>query len=241
MLFLFALGTVFGSFGTVLIARIPVGQSIRGRSRCPRCGAVLSAWQLIPIVSFVLLRGRCASCRERIALWYPLLELASGTLFLAAGSMAGSSVPQGIILGLALWLLLVIAVIDGKTQHIPDALNVPFIIVAAAVALGRGGVDWVALFLGIGFFGAQWLFSRGRWVGSGDVLLAAGLGILLPQWKTMALAITIAYVLGAFVAASLLLTGRKERKDVMAFGPFLATGGVVALLFGGKILQAFGM
>lgn len=226
------LGLILGSFGNVLVHRLPQQQGIGGRSMCPACGRTLRAWELIPVLSYAWLRGKCFGCRNSIPLRYPLVELSTALLFVFSLTLEPRPVAA---LGLAgaLWLLLLIAVVDLRTMGIPDALNVPFIAAGLIATLLRGdGVDWIAPLLGAGFFGAQWLLSRGAWVGSGDILLAIGIGFLLADWRLMLLCLLLAYVAGACVAAALLLSGRVKKGDYIPFGPFLALGALLTVAWG---------
>lgn len=230
-----ALGLVFGSFGSVLVTRLPAGESLGGRSRCPRCGRTLGVADLLPVLSFLFLRGRCRGCRTGIPLLYPLLEITSALLFAAA--------QPSLSLALALWAMLLIAVVDARTQRIPDL----FTIIAAGSALlfhAFNGSFSVALLLsatlGAGFFALQWVLSRGAWIGSGDILLAGAIGLLLGDWRTMLLALLLSYIIGGIVAAGVLIRkGRAARTMKIAFGPFLVIGGAIALLWGKEMLRLF--
>ncbi|MDO8468637.1 MAG: prepilin peptidase [Candidatus Peribacter sp.] len=236
LIVLFAvLGLVFGSFGTVIISRVPAKQHLGGRSRCPRCKHVLGAAELVPLFSYLLLRGRCRHCHRSISIIYPLIELSSACLFVLA-IMIGSLPLPSLLLAFSLWLLLLIAIIDAQTQTIHDALNLSFITVAVAhsVAIGRVQIAG-ALFLAL-FFGAQWIVSRGRWVGSGDILLGAGIGFLLGGFAPALLCLGLAYVIGAGVAVFLLMTKRATRKSHVPFGPFLAAAALLTIIFGDRIL-----
>lgn len=144
-------------------------------------------------------------------------------------------VMHDILTVLCVGLLLCIAIADVRTGGIPDALNIPFILAAfIRTTLFWSGAHWpfdVFLILTFqsavlagGFFGLQWLVSRGRWIGSGDVLLATGIGFFLMDPTDVVIAVGIAYVLGAIVAAGLLIGGWKKRTERIPFGPFLAVG-----------------
>lgn len=240
-LLFFLIGVCLGSFGNVLILRLPAGKGIGGRSACPGCGRTLKIREIIPILSFFLLRGRCRTCHRKISRQYPVVELISGLIFLAA-LWNVHAIQYAILLALALWLLLLIAVMDMKFGVIADALTLPFIIIAAAYAAMNGIMIeslWAAL-LGAGFFGAQWLLSRGKWVGSGDILLAAGIGFLLGDIYLMAFSLWCAYIAGAIVAAILLARKKRMTKDTLSFSPFLALGAVISMLWGGEVLRLIG-
>ena len=232
----FLLGLVFGSFGNVLIYRLPRGQSIWGRSHCPRCKKSIEPLCLIPVVSFLCLRGKCRHCKKKISWWYPGVELVSGLLAVAATFIAPSLL-SAVVLAFALWMLLLIAVVDVHIQGIPDAFTILFIILAFLYTGLSGVFDILAFVIGVGFFGAQWVLSRGKWIGSGDVLLAVGLSALLGQRELVLFMLFSSYILGALVASVLLLTGRITRRDYIAFGPFLALGTLTALLMGERMMS----
>lgn len=233
---LFAMiGLTFGSFGTVLVARVPVRQRLGGRSQCPACKHALGAGELIPLLSYALQRGRCRHCRRAIGTMYPSVELLTTFLFVAALFLEGSPFPS-ILLAFALWLLLLIAVIDIRTRTIHDALNFSFVFLAGAHAVAVERFQIAGAVLLAGFFAIQWLLSRGRWVGSGDIILGAGIGLLLGSVARALLCLGLAYILGAAVALFLLATGRVTRKSTVPFGPFLALACMGVLFFGDQLL-----
>ena len=238
-LFAFVFGTILGSFGNVLILRLPEANSIGGRSACPRCGRTLRALDLIPLLSFVLLRAKCRTCRERISWQYPLVELVSGFLFLIALRIEFPFLLPALLLGILLWLLFLIAITDARTGMIPDALNIPFLLIALLYAHLLGAPALLPAAVGGGFFALQWIASRGAWVGSGDILLAAGIGALLGSVPLLLLAFFFAYVSGAFCAVILLSRGKKKMESRLAFGPFLVGGAFVSFFCGERILLYF--
>jgi prepilin signal peptidase PulO-like enzyme (type II secretory pathway) len=234
----FVTGLVFGSFGNVLIARIPKGESIGGRSMCPRCKEELAAWEIVPLLSYLVLRGRCGHCGKRISVQYPIIEGATAILFVLAVSIAGEPIAAG-ILALILWLLLLIAVIDERTQMIPDVFSIPLVVLCVAEAIFLGTIEPIGpLILGL-FFALQWLLSRGKWVGSGDVLLGIALGFLLGGWMRAVFCLALAYIIGGAVASFLLLSNRADRKTHVAFAPFLAASALLTLLYGNALLGNF--
>jgi leader peptidase (prepilin peptidase)/N-methyltransferase len=234
--FIFLTGLALGSFGNVLICRLPFDQSILGRSHCPLCKKELIPLDLIPVVSYVFLLGRCRSCKERISLQYPLVELGSAALAVLALFIAPSFL-SGIILALTLWILLLISVIDARIQGIPDIFNILFIVLAFLYTTLAGEFDPFAFIIGVGFFGSQWLLSRGMWIGSGDVLFAVGLSALLGTAELVVFMLLSSYIIGAAAASILLLTRKMARRDHIAFGPFLAFGTLLTLLVGDKIMS----
>lgn len=236
MLWLHAvIGLVLGSFGSLIVGRVPKAESIGGRSHCPQCHATLGPIDLVPVLSFLALRGRCRRCKAAISWRYPLLELASAGIFVGVFWVWPLPLPASMLLGVCLWLLLLIAVIDAEYQGIPDVLNIALLVCAVALCFVPSNfilapIEFGAVVLPVAFFSAQWLLSHGRWVGSGDIILGAGIGALMRTWWLTFAALAFAYIIGAVVASVLMLTGKKSRSDHIAFGPFLAIGTVAALL-----------
>lgn len=229
------LGLTFGSFGNVLVSRLPKGQSILGRSRCPHCKHILSAQDLIPVFSYLFLRRRCRHCGRPIALTYLITEILATALFVVAFSVSSAPLP-GVLLAFILWLLLLVSLTDISTRTIPDALSIPLIVLAAAYTTSSRGVDIVGMLLPPLFFAVQWVVSRGKWVGSGDILIAAASGFLIADLKKSLLMLGLAYIIGALLCVVLLARGRANRKSAIAFGPFLAIATVIVMFFGDKIM-----
>lgn len=144
---------------------------------------------------------------------------------------------QAILIIGVLCVLVAIALTDVRTGGIPDVLNILLLILGALTAFLRDSVDPLALILGVGFLGAQWLLSSGRWIGSGDVLLMASLSLVLPSWQYLVLALALAYVSGACVAMLLLALNHMHLSSRIPFGPFLALGGGVAMLWGENVIR----
>ncbi|MBI3332123.1 prepilin peptidase [Candidatus Peregrinibacteria bacterium] len=227
VVFFAGLGLIFGSFGTVLLERLPKKQSLLGRSRAICCNNILPPWQLIPVLSFVLVRGRCAHCAAAIPWRYPGVEVASAFLF-AFARLHEASIVDGFLLSLLLWCLFLITLLDGQWGIIPDSLNIPFAVLGAGYSLSHGVLPFVSGVFGLSFFAVQWLLSRGRWVGSGDVLLGLGVGLALGTIEKVAVALWFSYVLAAIVCLGLIAGKQWTRKQHVPFGPFLAAGFVIA-------------
>jgi prepilin signal peptidase PulO-like enzyme (type II secretory pathway) len=235
MLF-FILGLVFGSFGSVLVTRTPGSSSIFGRSRCPQCKKTLTPVELIPVLSYCVLRGKCKDCKVKIGWMYPTIELLSGLLFLAAW-FHHSDPLSAILLALILWALLLIGFIDMYTQTISDLLNIPLLPFAILYSLLLGQFAVSGMVLGVAFFGAQWIFSKGKWLGSGDVILAAGIGALLGSWERMVVFFFLTYAIGALITSGLLLSGYVKRGQYVAFAPFMVIGAMATVFFQARIDQ----
>lgn len=238
LIIFFALtGSCFGSFGNVLVERLPLGSSLGGRSYCVGCRKMLRMWELIPVLSWCFLGGRCARCDASIPLRYTLVECVTALIFISALLLSRFDVSAALLLGIAFWAMLLILVIDLETQLIPDVLTLT--LAAAAVALQWTQVGTISLLpalIGFSFLGFQWLVSKGRWIGSGDVLLVAALGLLLLSWQMMALMLWFTYVTGTLWIVVLYLRGKLNLGARIAFGPFLILGAVLTLLLGERIM-----
>lgn len=228
-LLLFVLfGLAIGSFGNVLSHRLPAGQSISGRSNCPHCKGCIAWYDLLPLVSYLCLVGRCRNCKQRIHWQYPVVELLSGLLFAVAHLWTQDPVLGG-VLAMIFWLLLIITVIDLQTQTIPDALNFPLITLGILYSFLLGSFSWLALVLGAAPFALQWAISRGRWVGSGDIILGAGIGAMLGMWPKVLIWLLVSYVGGALVVCILLITKQATRRSYVPFAPFLTVGAIITV------------
>lgn len=229
-----ALGLVIGSFLNVVIARVPEKKSLLGRSACPQCGMTIAARDNVPLLSFAVLRGRCRTCGVRIPWRYPLVEAITAAAFAVAYVRLGGIGVEFFVGSALLAALIAITVIDLMHQIIPDVISLPGIVVGFVTNLALGRVPWLESLLGIvicgGIFFVVILVSGGG-MGGGDMKLAAMLGAFM-GWRLGLFAMLTGVVLGGVIAVALLVTGRRGRKDAIPFGPFLALGGAVALLFG---------
>jgi leader peptidase (prepilin peptidase)/N-methyltransferase len=234
----FLFGLVIGSFLNVVIARVPDGRSIaRPPSACPACGGSIRWYDNIPVLSWLWLRARCRSCRASISWRYPAVELVTAVLFVLAARRFGATLDLGPAL-LLLAVLVAITGIDLDHQIIPDVITLPGIVIGAGLAVALHPAAWLDMLIGIlvggGVFLVIILASRGG-MGGGDMKLGALMGAFL-GWKLVLLAILLGVFSGGAVAIVLLATGAKGRKDPVPFGPFLALGGVVSLLWGDSLL-----
>ncbi len=228
-------GLVLGSFANVVICRVPEGgwKSVAsGRSRCPSCNTQLKAFELVPVISFVFLRGRCRTCGKRIAFRYPLVELLGGLGFFMAALRYGFSVTAPLI-GLFFCILLCVAFIDADTQYIPDALCVAiavlavasFIIAPSAAALKSRLIGAVCVSVPV-----YLLAKLTGGFGMGDAKLMAASGLLL-GWQITLAGFLIAVLAGGIAGAVLLATKKAGRKTAIAFGPYLCAGLFIAVCF----------
>lgn len=235
----FVLGAALGSFINVVIYRLPRGESlVAPGSRCPRCGAPIRPADNIPLLSFLLLRGRCRACRAAIGWRYPLVEAVAGALL---ALVWWRFAPAGLwpITAAALFSLSLLAVffIDLDHRIVPNAITYPGVAAGLALALlQQRFAPSLAAALGAGaFFFVIAVASRGG-MGGGDIKLAAMMGAFL-GWPATLVAVLSAFVLGAAAGLALIAAGRRSRKDAIPFGPALAVGGMVALLAGDVLLR----
>jgi leader peptidase (prepilin peptidase) / N-methyltransferase len=232
------LGLVVGSFLNVVIVRLPQGRSLwRPRSACPGCGTAIGWHDNIPILSFAALRGRCRACGVAIPWRYPIVEAVTGGLFVLASATLAPG-PDLIAALLLLPALVVVTAIDLEHQIIPDRITLPGIVTGLVANVASGRLSWLDTLTGMALGGAIFLviiLASGGGMGGGDMKLGAMIGAFL-GWKITLLSILVAVVLGGVIAVVLLATGAKGRKEPIPFGPFLAAGGAVGLLYGERVI-----
>ena len=231
------LGIIVGSFLNVCIFRIPKKEDIAvERSHCMHCGHVLSWYELIPLFSFLIQGGKCRSCKKKISWQYPLIEALNGILWVLVLLMHGVTWDT-LLFCLCTSVLIVITVIDERTMEIPFGCNV-FIAVLGVVRLALDYTHWYEYV--IGFFAVSSFFllliwiTKGKGMGGGDVKLMAAAGLLL-GWKMILFAMTIGCVVGAIIHCGKMIFSR-NKEHVLAFGPYLAVGIYIMMLFGEWIL-----
>jgi len=230
-----AVGLIFGSFTNVIIARIPHGESVvTPSSHCPRCGHRLGVLDLVPVLSWLFLKGKCRYCQEAISIRYPAVELLTAALFMGVFLRWGISAYT-----LAGWALTVILVssafIDLDEGIIPDVITIPGVVLGLVVS-----------FVTIGFFPALWgalafggvlflvaVISKGG-MGGGDIKLAAVIGAFTGIPGAI-ITLLLSSFLGAVFGITLMALGKAGRKTPVKFGPFLAIGAYTAYLFSNQI------
>jgi len=247
-IFIFIFGLIIGSFLNAVIWRLYKEESIltKTRSYCIKCRHKLGIRDLVPLFSFVFLRGKCRFCRKKISWQYPLVELTTGILFLLifikywSGCLTDWQVSLQIISGwVFISFLIVIFVYDLKYYLILDKITVPAMILAVILNLILGIVWWkllLAAIIGGGLFWFQYVISKGKWVGGGDIRLGILMGLML-AWPQIITALFFAYVTGAIIGVGLILSKRKTMKSAVPMGTFLTIGTVIALLYGEQILD----
>ncbi len=241
-------GLIFGSAINAMVWRLYVGRSwVRGRSECSECGHALHAKDLVPVVSWLLLGGKCRYCRKPIT-DHPVVELVTALVF---GVSAYVLAPVGVVawVGLGFWLvmavmLIVLAVYDARWMILPDKVMLPLIGVAAVYVATMSllrhspqvaiGALAAALVAGGGFY-LLVAVTKGRAMGGGDIKLAFAMGLMLGVQGT-AVALLVAFNVAAVVGVVMIATKVKGRRDQIPFGPYLVGGTMVAFLFGRELV-----
>ncbi|MEO7836734.1 MAG: prepilin peptidase [Acidimicrobiales bacterium] len=241
------LGPVIGSFLNVVIHRVPRKESVvKPRSRCPGCGTELAARDNVPVVSWLLLKGRCRTCAEPISGRYPAVELVTAALFAATAVRLGAdwALPAFLVVVAG---LVAISAVDLELFIVPNRILYPTLFVAAplfvlaAAADGRWSEARTAAIggaLGWGLLLVIHLVSPAG-MGFGDVRLAGLIGMAL-GWLSLGhvlVGLFLAFLAAAVIGVALIVIGVKGRKDKVPFGPFLATGAMLAILFGRPLLD----
>jgi leader peptidase (prepilin peptidase)/N-methyltransferase len=237
----FVAGAFAGSFVTVLAHRVPQGEGfVAGRSRCPECGAQIAAYDNVPIVSWLLLRGRCRGCGAPISARYPLTEAGLGAVWAGTVLALGTDDTGELVLGLVLCAVLVaITLTDLELRIIPNAFVLAGAVAGIAIVLGfdLGDLDQRAIAVaaaGGAFLLIALAYPRG--MGMGDAKLVAMMGIYLG--RSIAPAVLVGLLAGSVVGVAMIARhGSEARKSAVPFGPFLALGGVVGLWFGDDLVD----
>lgn len=244
---IFVLGLIIGSFLNVCIFRLPKQVSIAAsRSACPACGTPLKPWDLIPMLSYVFLGGKCRYCKAKISVQYPLVETLTGALYLLLYLRFGLVWPLPVYLALVS-LLIVISAIDISHMEIPDGLIVAGLIV--------GGVQLIASIFTphfgawhsyvIGFFAGglplllialvcTYALKKDA-MGGGDIKLMAFCGLII-SWKLVITAYLISVVAGAVFGLVLMALNKRKSSDAIPFGPFLSLGVILSVFFGDALI-----
>ncbi|MBK1721126.1 prepilin peptidase [Thiocystis violacea] len=267
-----ALGLIMGSFLNVVILRVPKMMEAGWRrdcaelngegeasaddsppaltlsnppSTCPACGHRIRAYENIPVVSYLLLRGRCSACGTRISVRYPLVEMATALLTLVVVAQFGVTWQMGAALMLT-WTLIALALIDYDTQLLPDSITLPLLWVGLFLSLFDVFTDSHSAIIGaVAGYLSLWLvfhlfrLTTGKeGMGYGDFKLLGLFGAWL-GWQYLPQIILLSALTGAVIGIALILSGRHEQGKPMPFGPYLAAAGWISLLWGGPINDAY--
>lgn len=232
----FLYGITIGSFLNVLIYRLPKKENIvTTRSHCMSCGNQLKWYDLVPLFSYLVLRGKCRKCKARISVQYPLIEGLNGMLYILVFAVYGISV-ETLLYCLLSSALLALSVIDLRTYEIPVGFQY-FILVLGIVRVATDYKNW--LFYVIGFFAVSVflylivLISKGAAMGGGDVKLMAVCGLLI-GWKLILLSLAVGCILGSVI--HLLRMKFSGQDHVLAMGPYLSLGVMISILWGNRFL-----
>lgn len=244
-------GLAVGSFLNVVIYRVPRKESVaRPRSHCPNCDTQLASRDNVPVVSWVLLRGRCRSCQAPISGRYPLVELITAAAFVAMAVRFGAdpALPAFLVLAAA---LVAISAIDLEHFIVPNRIVYPALFLIAPLLVAAAAADGVWASLGRAALGGALAWGAlliihlisPRGMGFGDVRLAGLIGVPL-GWLGLGhvpVGLFLAFASASVVGIALILVGAKGRKDKVPFGPFLALGAFAAILFGRAVLRWYGV
>lgn len=256
-IFIFILGASVGSFLSVVIHRISKKKEgiFFGHSQCPSCKKKLGTLDLIPLVSYLVLRGKCRYCHKKIPARYLHLEMMTAFAFIAiffrfpfigenAALDFGYTIDGNMLHAFFFHLiyaafLIAIFFYDLEESRIPDVFLFPLIVVALIGSFIMGKPDSMSMIIAIGisvlFFGGQILLSRGKWLGDGDLYLALGLSLMF-GWRMLLVAIVLSYTIGAFVSLMLMATKKVSSKSKIPFAPFMVLGSFLTIFFGEEML-----
>ena len=261
---IFILGLIVGSFLNVVIYRLENGEKIiNDRSKCLHCKRVLAWYDLIPVLSFIFLKGKCRYCNKKISWQYPLVEIGTGILFvmilnyvlcitnyeyLISNFQFFNTIHYSLFtiqfLFLLFWFyiissLIIIFVYDLKHYIIPDKVIYPAIIIAIGFNLSNNLVTlnhlFAAFIAGL-FFLSIVIITKGKGMGGGDIKLVFLMGLIL-GWPVIIFSVFLASVLGSIVGIYLILIGKKKMKSMVPFGPFLVAGTFIGMFFGEEIIE----
>jgi leader peptidase (prepilin peptidase)/N-methyltransferase len=234
---IFLFGIVIGSFLNVCIFRIPKHQTVvTERSHCMTCGYQLSWYDMVPVFSWLFLRGKCRKCKEPISPQYPIVEAVNGLLYVLIFAVKDFTL-ESVLYCLLASALLVLGVIDWRTYEIPIEINI-FILVLGIVRAVTDPKNWILYLLGfLSVSIVLWLIlviSKGRAIGGGDVKLMAAAGLLL-GWKQIILAFLLGCILGSIIHLLRMKISGADR--TLAMGPYLAAGIMIAALWGDALIN----
>ena len=222
------------------------------RSACPSCDTPIAAWQNIPVLSYLLLRGRCAKCKTRISIRYPVVEFFTGLASAVVAWYFGFTLECLMALFLT-WSLIALSGIDIDHQYLPDSITLPLLWLGLLMSLYHGDVASTVLFIspqeaivgGAAGYLSLWsvyqaykLVTKKEAMGHGDFKLLGALGAWL-GWKMLPMIILLSSLVGAVVGLTLIVVAGRDRQIPIPFGPYLAAAGWIAMLWGERILDAY--
>lgn len=233
----FIIGLMFGSFLNVMICRIPKKESIAfPASHCPECKERLKARDLIPVVSFIVKKGKCTYCGKKISLQYPVVELLTGFLLLLLFIKTGFN-SRFFVYSLLFMVLIVLSFIDFRYMIIPNKITYPAFIIALLLSIFFDHIEFTAALIGALIPAAVFLLIAliyGKGLGMGDVKLVAVIGAVI-GWEYTFLGIAIGSLLGIIIILPLMMARIMDRKTRIPFGPLISAGTVISILLGQEI------
>ncbi len=233
----FMYGIVIGSFVNVLIYRLPLHENFTTEhSHCMTCGHQLKWYDLVPLFSWIFLRGHCRYCKTKLSVQYPLVEAINGVGYVLIFYVCGFNL-SSMLFVLCFSILSAIAVIDWRTFEIPVGLNIAIAVLGAAhVALDYRNFAYylIGMVSVSGFLLLLYFITGGRGIGGGDIKLMAAAGLLL-GWKHIILALVLGCLIGSVVHLTLMKIQHKGR--MLAFGPYLSAGIFITILFGDRLIN----
>lgn len=253
IVFVGLVGMAFGSFLSVAIHRMHVEKTswVKGRSHCPKCMSPLRWHDLIPLLSYLLLRGKCRDCGESISYMYPLMELLTGVMCALIFVKFPFYNSELLLSETNLWLFLLyffytIVLMftffyDIKYMEVSDTVLVPTIVIALIATIGSPLTPslpdaLIGAAIPVAFFSLQIILSKGKWIGGGDIRVGALMGAIL-GWQLVIVALFASYIIGSIVSIGIALKKETIRGIQVPFAPFLVIGTFVALFFGNVIIQ----
>lgn len=243
------IGAAFGSFINAAVFRLANNLPIANdRSKCIHCNVQLVWWQLIPMVSYIVLQGKCYECKKSIPSRYFLVEIVTAALLIVVLIFHGlHNLPvltTALVLTfvrdvIAVLVMVFLFLIDFQYYLLPDIITIPstIVILILQIILGASfGNLIIAVIVGAGFFLAQYLISKGKWIGDGDIRMGALMGVIL-GWPNILLGLFLSYLLGAFISVPLVWAKKKSFGAKIPFGTFLAIGTVITMFYGHEIIS----
>jgi leader peptidase (prepilin peptidase)/N-methyltransferase len=241
---IFTIGLVIGSFSNVCIYRIPRNESlVWPGSHCPKCSKPIKFYDNIPLISYIILKGKCRNCGEPIPLQYPIVELATGLFYLALYLFYGLQL-IALVYMILCSVLIIISFIDLKVEIIPDTISLPFIVIGFLLSFFLRNINPLDSMLGIitgggslllvAIFGSK-LFKKEA-MGGGDIKLAAMIGAFF-GWKLTLLSLFLSFFLGSIIGIIVLAASKDKSNNIIPFGPFIALGAMISMFWGNAIIH----
>ncbi len=228
-----------GSAANALIDRLPRNESwVSGRSHCDKCKHVLNWYDLLPVFSYLLVKGKCRYCKSPIPPRNLLVEMFLGLAFIVLSWKFSVVSGQTILLFGILWVTTIIAVMDWETKLVSEAIVITWAVLVL-MSVGLSLSPLVGVVTGVGIIGGIWAATKGKAMGFGDVEIAAVMGYWL-GWQNTLVGLWLAFVTGAIVGVYQIIKGKKKLKSEIAFGPFLVIGAWMAYFWGDTIIRWMG-